>query len=241
MKDDPAEARAVDEQGLKPMDAAVRRALVESHRDLLRFLQRRLGSQDEADEVLQRFMLKAIERAGDLRDLKSVRAWLGRVLATTIVDFQRAAIRRRRHERAVDPEELAAAADLAIDPDAEIDEAVCDCLYHLLPTLKPEYAEVIWRADLLGEPRDRLAVSLGTTVNNVTVRLHRARRALKIRLEQMCDSCIVHGFLNCRCDKAERLRALREGHDGFCEPGEGLGNPGYDDREDDQDAVCGPE
>ena len=213
MTDDPVETRAVDEQGLKPMDAAVRRALVESHRDLLRILRRRLGSQEEAEEVLQRFMLKAIERADDLRDVKSVRAWLGRVLATTIIDFQRAAIRRRRHERAVEPEELAAAADLAIEPDAEIDEAVCDCLYHLLPTLKSDYADVIWRADLLGEPRDRLAVSLGTTVNNISVRLHRARQALKIRLAQMCDSCIVHGFLNCRCDKAERLRTLRQGRE----------------------------
>jgi RNA polymerase sigma factor (sigma-70 family) len=201
MGDDPGERCGGDEKGLKPMDAAVRRALVESHRDLLRFLQRRLGSEEEAEEVLQRFMLKAISSAGDLRNVKTVRAWLGRVLATTIVDFQRAAIRRRRRERTVEPDELSRLADLAIEPDAETDEAVCDCLYQLLPTMKPEYAEVIWRADLLGEPRDRLAISLGTSVNNVTVRLHRARQALKIRLEQMCRTCVVHGFLDCRCDK----------------------------------------
>lgn len=204
MSDDPGERCGGDEKGLKPMDAAVRRALVESHRELLRFLQRRLGSTEEAEEVLQRFMLKAISRAGDLRNIKTVRAWLGRVLATTIVDFQRAAIRRRRRERAVEPDELTRLADLAIEPDAETDEAVCDCLYQLLPTMKPEYAEVIWRADLLGEPRDRLAVSLGTSVNNVTVRLHRARQALKIRLEQMCRTCVVHGFLDCRCEKDGR-------------------------------------
>lgn len=189
--------------GLKPMDAAVRRVLVDTHRDLLRFLQRRLGSEEEAEEVLQRFMLKAIERAGDLRDVQSVRAWLGRVLATTIVDYQRSAIRRRRNEQPVDPWDLEKEAELAIQPDAEVDQAVCDCLYRLLPTLKPEYAEVVWRADLLGEPRDRLALSLGTTVNNITVRLHRGRQALKVRLEQMCRTCVVHGFLDCRCDKAE--------------------------------------
>lgn len=199
MDEDEEGLRGAEEKGLKPMDAAVRRALVESHRDLLRFLQRRLGSAEEAEEVLQLFMLKAVARAGDLRNIKTVRAWLGRVLATTIVDFQRAAIRRRRRERAVDPEELARAADLSIEPDVETDAAVCDCLYRLLPTLKPDYAEVIWRADLLGEPRDRLAISLGTSVNNVTVRLHRARQALKVRLEQMCRACVVHGFLDCRC------------------------------------------
>lgn len=195
--------------GLKPADAAVRRVLVETHLDLLRFLRRRLRDEEEAEEVLQRFMLRAIERAGDLRDVKSVRAWLGRILATTIVDHQRAAIRRRRREKTVDPEELVEFADLSVEPDVEIDGAVCDCLYQLLPTLKPEYAEVIWRADLLGEPREQIALRLGTTVNNITVRLHRARQALKVRLEQMCRICVVHGFLDCRCKEEAISSELR--------------------------------
>lgn len=196
------------EDGLKPMEAAVRRALVESHLDMRKFLQRRLRSEEEAEEVLQRFILKAIEKAGDLRKIESVRAWLGRVLATTIVDYQRMKIRRRQREEIVDPVELTDTAELSIEPDAELDQAVCDCLYQLLPTLKPEYAEVIWRADLLGEPRDRIAVMTGTTVNNITVRLHRARKALKIRLEQMCDTCVVHGFLDCQCEEAKRSRSF---------------------------------
>lgn len=183
-----------------PTDTAVRRTLVESHSNFARFLQRRLMDPEEAEEVLQRFMLRAIERAGDLRDIDSVRGWLGRVLATTIIDHQRRAIRRRMREQAADPDTLARAADLALEPDAETDQAVCDCLYKLLPTLRPEYAQIIWRADLLDEPRDRIAVSLGTSLNNVAVRLHRARKALKLRLEHMCRTCVVHGFLDCGCE-----------------------------------------
>ena len=99
--------------------------------------------------------------------------------------------------------------NLAGEPDKELDGAVCNCLHKLLPTLKPEYADVIWRADLLGEPRDRIAASLGVTLNNVTVRLHRGRQALKKRLEEMCLTCPIHGFLDCRCDEAERIRQLR--------------------------------
>jgi RNA polymerase sigma-70 factor (ECF subfamily) len=97
-----------------------------------------------------------------------------------------------------------------VEPDDELDEAVCNCLYKLLPTLKPEYAEVIWRVDLLGEPRERVAASLEITLNNVTVRLHRGRQALKKRLEEMCLTCPVHGFLDCRCEEAERARRRRE-------------------------------
>lgn len=65
-----------------------------------------------------------------------------------------------------------------------------------------------------GEPRDRIAASLGVTLNNVTVRLHRGRQALKKRLDQMCLTCPVHGFLDCRCDEAERIRQLRAGAPG---------------------------
>lgn len=108
----------------------------------------------------------------------------------------------------MDQQDLELASE-AITPDAEVDRVVCDCLYKLLPTLKPDYADVIWRADILGEPRDRIAVSLGTTLNNISVRLHRGRQALKKRLEEMCLTCPIHGFLDCRCEEAERIREMR--------------------------------
>jgi RNA polymerase sigma-70 factor (ECF subfamily) len=174
----------------------------------LAFLHRRLGNREEAQEVLQRFAARALERASDLRDVQTVRGWLGRILATTIADHQRRAIRHRHREVAMDQQDLELASE-AITPDAEVDRVVCDCLYKLLPTLKPDYADVIWRADILGEPRDRIAVSLGTTLNNISVRLHRGRQALKKRLEEMCLTCPIHGFLDCRCEEAERIREMR--------------------------------
>lgn len=197
---DPEEKDAV-----KPTDAAVRRALVEARAEFLAFLYHRLGSRDEAEELLQHFSLRALEHAGQLLDVRTVRGWLGRILATTLVDHQRRAIRRRLREISTEQTDIES---LAVEPDREADEAVCNCLYKLLPTLKPEYADVVWRCDILGEPRDRIAASLGTTLNNVTVRLHRGRQALRRRLEEMCLTCPVHGFLDCRCDEAERIRQL---------------------------------
>ena len=80
------------------------------------------------------------------------------------------------------------------------DAAVCTCLHKTLPTLKPDYAETVWRSDLLGEPRDRTAETLGTTANNVTVHLRRERQALRKRLEETSLTCPEHGFLDCRCE-----------------------------------------
>jgi RNA polymerase sigma-70 factor (ECF subfamily) len=201
--------RDVEHDGLaatKSTDTAVRRALIESRQDLLSFLHRRLGNREDAEEVLQRFSLRALEHASDLRDIRTVRGWLGRILASTIVDYQRRAIRTRHREVSMEQTDIER---LSVEPDIEIDGVICNCLYKLLPTLKPEYAEVIWRADILGEPRDRIAASLGTTWNNVNVRIHRGRHALKKRLEEMCLTCPVHGFLDCRCDEAEQIRQRR--------------------------------
>nr|WP_312196605.1 sigma factor-like helix-turn-helix DNA-binding protein [Brucella anthropi] len=189
----------------KPLDADVQRALVEAREEMLVFLQRRLRNRDDAEEVLQRLSLRALERASQLRDIRTVRGWLGRILATTLVDHQRNLSRRRRRETPVDD------AEIESEPvDAELDAAVCNCLYRLLPTLKPEYSDIVWRADILGEPRDRLAASLGTSLNNVTVRLHRGRQALRKRLEEMCRTCPIHGFLDCHCEKAEKIRKAHE-------------------------------
>src|SRR3990167_3622270 len=119
MIDQPEQDAGENDGGPAAKDAAVRRALVESHRDFAKFLRRRLRNRDEAEEVLQRFILKALERSHDLRDVRTVRGWLGRVLATTIIDYQRAAATRRRREQGTDPVALANMAEALIDPDRE--------------------------------------------------------------------------------------------------------------------------
>jgi hypothetical protein len=50
---------------IKATDAAVRHALIELQRDLLNFLYRRLGRRADAESVLQRFSLRALERESD--------------------------------------------------------------------------------------------------------------------------------------------------------------------------------
>src|SRR3546814_2424382 len=139
----------------------------------MRFLKSRRRERDEAEEVLQLFSLRALERSFQLRDVRTMRGWLGRILATTIVDHQRDRIRRRKRETEVDPDSLE---NHSAESDLGLDATICNCLYRLLPTIKAEYADIIWRADILGEPRDRLAASLGTSLHNIPVRLHRGDR-----------------------------------------------------------------
>lgn len=170
-------------------------ALKEGHREFLRYAVHRTKSLVEAEDVLQDFYLKAVRGAGAVRDRASLKSWLAQVLRRTLTDhYRRAATRKRGQERLV----AAEVSTLQIGDDA--DRAVCACLYRVLPALLPEYAQIIWRIDLLGQRRDEVAKSLGITSNNLGVRIHRSRRALRGALERFCVTCPVHGFLNCACD-----------------------------------------
>ncbi|WP_096275871.1 RNA polymerase sigma factor [Marinobacter sp. LV10R510-11A] len=71
--------------------------------------------------------------------------------------------------------------------------------YKLLPTLKPEYANILWHAELVGESHESIAVVFDISEGNLRERLHRSREALRKRLEETCQSCRIHGYLDCGC------------------------------------------
>jgi RNA polymerase sigma-70 factor (ECF subfamily) len=180
------------------MNPAVEAALTENRRAFLRFLTRRLGSADTAEEVLQQFYLRAVSKAFHLRKRESIHMWLYRLLSTVLADYARREATRRRQENAY------ARQQVLTQEEPELERTVCTCLYTLLPTLQPKYANLLRRLDLLGEPRQEVAAALGVTVNNITVRLHRARQALKRALLLSCTTCPEHGFLRCACDLPQR-------------------------------------
>ncbi|MDE5456004.1 sigma-70 family RNA polymerase sigma factor [Bradyrhizobium sp. CSA112] len=177
-------------------ERAVRAALVDGYDRLRNYLQKHFSAPTEAEEVLQAFVLRALERSATIRDADSVRGWLSRVLATTIADFHRQTSKKRAREVAFAVELYDR---LAANQGSELDGAACECIYAHLPLLKAEHAEAIRRIDLGGEPRETVAAELGLTVNNLTVRLHRARQALKERLEGACTDCVEESFFDCRC------------------------------------------
>lgn len=182
----------------RAIDPAVGAALAESHRNILRFVRRRIG--DGAEEVLQAFFVEALGSGTQLPHAEPLRTRFGRILQRAMVEYHGKG--SAWNYRAIMP-----SAASAVPPREEFDAAVSASLHMLLPTLKPDYAEVLWRADLVGEQRDRTAKLLGTTVNNVGVRLYRARTVLRKRLEQVCVTCPNHGLIDCACEYASAMRA----------------------------------
>lgn len=147
----------------------------------------------DVDDVVQVVALRATEHAGTLARVDRVRAWLFRLARHTVVDTLRDRERRQRLEA------VAAGAELTVEAEAP---RACDCSAQLARGLAPSYAGILSLVDLGGVPLPRAAARLGITVNNATVRLHRARKALRERLREHCHVESVRACQDCRCAEA---------------------------------------
>jgi RNA polymerase sigma factor (sigma-70 family) len=164
--------------------------LVANHRELLAFVQRRVGDRALAEDILQDAFVRSLDSAETIRD--NAIGWFYRVLRNAIVDHRRrqAAASRRLEALAAEPE---------LADDAELRDAVCGCVVRLAETLKPEYAAALRRIDVAGVPVKDYAAEAGISATNAGVRVFRAREALRRRLALSCRTCADHGCLNCTC------------------------------------------
>ena len=156
------------------------------------FVRARVGDPHLAADVVQDSLLKAVKAADQLRDDESVTAWFYRILRHAIIDLYR---RRAANQGALERLER----ELDSPPDNEGERVACGCVETLIPTLNPEYGELIRRLDLGGETPEQVGAALNMTANNLRVRHHRARKQLRERLEQTCRLCAKHGCLDCTC------------------------------------------
>lgn len=171
-------------------------ALMRNHARFLSFLERRVGRRDVAEEILQEAFVRGIDRGGSLRSDESAVAWFYRLLRNALIDHFR---RTDAERRALDAVTRASQAEPTAAADDELMDTVCACVNDLVSTLRPAYAEAVRRVDLEGAPVDVFAAEVGVTAGNAAVRLHRARHALRARIEQACGTCATHGCWQCEC------------------------------------------
>jgi RNA polymerase sigma factor (sigma-70 family) len=181
------ETYATDQEGRTAL-------LVQSQAQFLAFLARHLGNRAEAEDLLQTAYLKALTTSETVRDDEKVLAWFYRVLRNVLIDAQRRRAARERLES-----RLIREAPGATVPDEALFHAVCQCVLDIAHALKPEYRDILQRVELEDVSLSEGAAALGITPNNASVRLHRARHALRTALMHMCGTCAEHGCLDCTC------------------------------------------
>ncbi len=161
----------------------------------VRLARSRVATEADAEDVVQRAMMRATEHASQIEDPSRARAWFYRVLHRALVDHHR----RPRRERSMGL--------LHDEPAPEKDGAsasACCCAPRLLTEIRPAYAEVLRRIDWDGEDPSSAASALGVTSTNLYVRLHRARAALKDRVQRHCGVTSITPCLDCSCGAGHR-------------------------------------
>ena len=150
-------------------DAQTLQILLGNHRKFLSFLERRAGSQEVAEDLLQSAFAKAVQQEEKL-DRETVVAWFYRVLRNALIDHYR---RQGVEERAIAAQREQVAASSG---DAELERTICECFRELLPTLTPQSRSILERVDLGDQTVGEAAQSLRITPNNAGVRLYEPAR-----------------------------------------------------------------
>ncbi|MBP6506110.1 MAG: sigma-70 family RNA polymerase sigma factor [Opitutaceae bacterium] len=158
------------------------------------FLISRLGNEADADDVLQNGLVKAMRSAGDVGDEQKLTAWFYRLLQNALVDHVRSRSAGARRDDAW-------AAGVS-QPDDVAVKTVCSCFEGLLVEMKSRDAELLRRVELGDEPVASAAQALGMSAGNASVTLHRARAALRKKLEEFCGDCAKGACLDCDCADA---------------------------------------
>lgn len=163
------------------------------HRARLESVVRARVPASEVDDVFQHALIAASLNAHQLRDPEAVLPWFRAALRNAATDQLRS---RMRAERVVN--EVTELAEWTTATPA-YEAWGCSCSLDMMADLPTQYREILCRLDVHEEPLKEAAASLGLSPNNATVRLHRARRALREKIEACCGCKSTKECLNCRC------------------------------------------
>lgn len=146
------------------------------------FVRRRVGSDVDADDVMQNVLLRAHRGIDALDNEERIDAWLHRIARNAIADHYRD---RQRHPvaRADAPEGSHAPFDAQGDDAAE-ELASCVALFATL--LPSPYREAITLTELEGRTQKEAAQMLGISLSGMKSRVQRGRKKLRGLLEQCC-------------------------------------------------------
>lgn len=146
--------------------------------ELRRFLRHRVGSNDEANDLLQEVFLRALRQTNGLCGIDNRRAWLFHTARNLLIDRLR-----------LGKDQVPLPDDLAAEPEESpvpVD-GLAQCLPRVLSELSPKDREAITLCDIEGMTQQDYALRLGLTLPAAKSRVQRARARLKEQLTVACQ------------------------------------------------------
>jgi RNA polymerase sigma-70 factor (ECF subfamily) len=157
-----------------------------------RYLTRLIGA-DEAEDLTQEVFVKVNRALPHFNENSKLSTWVYRIATNTAIDRTRSASFKRSKEYI--PEEELIAEDQAawsgkkvLSTDQRlIEKEMNECIRYFIHHLPENYGMVLVLSELECLKNREVAEVLGETLDNVKIRLHRARARLKKELAHHCD------------------------------------------------------
>jgi len=143
-----------------------------------------------ADDLIQETFLKIQNNLKDLKDSSKLSSWIFRIAYNLCQDHFRQ-LKRSRNEESIDQEEMKDFKEALIQKGPDIQKELeqrqmGECVQDQINLLPESMRTVLLLFDIMEFSHQEIADILGSTVKNVKVRLHRARKKLKPILEEKC-------------------------------------------------------
>jgi RNA polymerase sigma-70 factor (ECF subfamily) len=153
------------------------------------FVGRRVRNPADVDDIVQRVFLSVHRGLPALRDGDRVHAWIYQTARNAIVDHYRSPVRRREVNVGVDVDRAEAAdyQDGAIEENEDSAASeLAGCMQPLMRSLSEADAEALRLTELEGITQTEGAARLGLSVSGMKSRVQRARRRLRMALDECC-------------------------------------------------------
>jgi len=152
----------------------------------------RLAGEHEADDLTQEVFVKISRSLSGFKGESSLSTWIYKVATNTALDRFKSPAYRQEACTVPSEAELAQAAALLSDGPLPADQQLIrdemnDCIRGVVDGLPPDYRTVIALSEIHELKDKEIAEVLGVSLEAAKIRLHRARAALKDKLEDKCS------------------------------------------------------
>lgn len=157
-------------------------------------LRSRGWSPADAEDLFGEALLRGMEKSGKLKSDDSAEAWFWQLANRLAID------EARRRSRLPLLKPLDSVAPERLSAPAPLEEDVCSCSLHYLKELPESSREILKSVDCEDESVKDYARRAQISPNNASVRLFRARKALREKLFDACNTTSAAECMSCDCD-----------------------------------------
>jgi RNA polymerase sigma-70 factor, ECF subfamily len=173
-----------------------------------RFILNTVRNEWLADDLVQETFIRINHHLATVRDATKLKSWIFRIAYNLCLDHFRRQAKSPTLDQGEIPEETISSAGASTQKELEQFQ-MRQCVFGLVNHLPEPLRSVIILADVDEFSHQEIADIVGITVANVKIRLHRARKKLKLLLEEHCVFEVdERNVLTCQPEKTRLAKLL---------------------------------